>query len=41
MTRSNKEKERQWKANKRAKNPHGKVKSFDQLAEEAVRNDPK
>ena len=39
MNRSNKEKERQWKANKRAKNPHGKVKSFEQLAEEASKDE--
>ncbi|WP_245604616.1 DUF6254 family protein [Paucisalibacillus globulus] len=39
MTRSNKEKQRQWTANKKAKNPHGKVKSFEQLAEEALKGD--
>lgn len=41
MTQSNKEKERQWKANKHAKNPHGKVKSFEQLAEEAGKDNSK
>lgn len=39
MTRSKREKERKWKANKRAKNPHGKVKSFEQLAEEGLKRE--
>ncbi|WP_245831834.1 DUF6254 family protein [Oceanobacillus senegalensis] len=35
MTSSKSQKERQWRARKNAKNPHGKVKSFEQLANEA------
>jgi hypothetical protein len=35
MTQSKSEKERQWEARKESQNPHGKVKSFEQLAEEA------
>jgi len=35
MTQSKSRKEREWRARKNAKNPHGKVKSLEQLAEEA------
>ncbi|WP_010098776.1 DUF6254 family protein [Ornithinibacillus scapharcae] len=41
MTRSNREKERQWRARKNAQKPHGKVKSLDQLADEAGKNEEK
>lgn len=41
MTRSNREKERQWRSRKNAQNPHGKVKSLDQLADEAGKNGDK
>ncbi|WP_236619572.1 DUF6254 family protein [Bacillus sp. 1NLA3E] len=33
MTESNRTEAEQWKARKQSQNPHGKVKSFDQLAE--------
>ncbi|SHG65244.1 DUF6254 family protein [Ornithinibacillus halophilus] len=39
MTRSKAQKERQWRAQKNAKNPHGKVKSLDQLADEVTKNE--
>ncbi|WP_255247396.1 DUF6254 family protein [Paucisalibacillus globulus] len=39
MTRSNREKERQKRARKNANNPHGKVKSFEQLAEEELKEE--
>ena len=40
MTRSKSTKERQWKSRKQAQNPpHGKVKSFEQLAEEVGKGD--
>ncbi|UGB32355.1 DUF6254 family protein [Metabacillus sp. B2-18] len=35
MTQSKSQKERQWAVRKQSQNPHGKVKSFDQLLEEA------
>lgn len=35
MTQSQRERERLWRERKQEQNPHGKVKSFDQLAEEA------
>ncbi|WP_222928834.1 DUF6254 family protein [Neobacillus piezotolerans] len=35
MTQSKRQKERQWAARKEEQNPHGKVKSFEQLADEA------
>lgn len=41
MTRSNREKERQWRSRKNAQNPHRKVKSLDQLADEAGKNGDK
>lgn len=41
MTRSNREKERQWRSRKNAQNPHGKIKSLDQLADEAGKNGDK
>ncbi len=40
MTQSKSQKEREWRARKNAKNPHGKVKTFEQLAEEAGKNKP-
>ncbi|MCU9612653.1 DUF6254 family protein [Caldibacillus lycopersici] len=33
--------ERQWKSRKQAKNPHDKVKSYKQLAEEAGKDENK
>ncbi|WP_246943947.1 DUF6254 family protein [Bacillus pinisoli] len=33
MTQSKRQKERQWRTRKEAQNPHGKVKSFDELGE--------
>lgn len=38
MTQSKRQEERQWKVRKQSQNPHGKVKSFDQLADEAGKN---
>ncbi|WP_231603533.1 DUF6254 family protein [Bacillus sp. FJAT-27231] len=35
MTHSKREEERQWRERKQSQNPDGKVKSFDQLAEDA------
>lgn len=37
MTQSKRQKERQWETRKESQNPHGKVKSYEQLAEEAGR----
>lgn len=34
MTQSQRERERFWKERKQEQNPHGKVKSFNQLAKE-------
>ncbi|MDP1420141.1 DUF6254 family protein [Peribacillus simplex] len=34
MTQSKSQQERQWKDRKQSQNPHGKVKSFEQLAED-------
>lgn len=39
MTQSKSQKERQWNVRKQSQNPHGKVKSFDQLVEEAGKKD--
>ncbi|MFK2825339.1 DUF6254 family protein [Bacillus sp. B190/17] len=39
MTQSKRQEERQWKTRKQSQNPHGKVKSFEQLAEDAGRNE--
>ena len=41
MTTSDKTDEQQWKERKESQKPHGKVKSFDQLADEAGKNDTK
>ncbi|WP_251032139.1 DUF6254 family protein [Mesobacillus foraminis] len=35
MTHSQRQRERQWRQRKEQQNSHGKIKSFDQLAEEA------
>ncbi|MEK3889893.1 DUF6254 family protein [Bacillus sp. FSL K6-3431] len=35
MTQSKRQKERQWKERKQSQNPHGKVKSFEQLVDGA------
>ena len=39
MTQSKRQEERQWKARKQAQNPHGKVKSFEQLDEDTGKNE--
>ncbi|MFD1735544.1 DUF6254 family protein [Bacillus salitolerans] len=39
MTQSKRQKERQWRTRKEAQNPHGKVKSYDDLAEDVTNND--
>ncbi|MCA1029453.1 DUF6254 family protein [Bacillus timonensis] len=37
MTQSKRQKERQWNVRKQSQNPpHGKVKSFEELAEEVT-----
>jgi hypothetical protein len=41
MTTSNKTDEKQWQERKQSQKPHGKVKTFDQLADEAGKNDTK
>lgn len=33
MTQSKRQEERQWRERKQSQNPHGKVNSFEQLAE--------
>ncbi len=38
MTQSKRQQERQWTTRKEAQNPHGKVKSFEELGEEAEKN---
>jgi hypothetical protein len=35
MTQSKRQEERQWNVRKQSQNPHGKVKSFAELAEDA------
>jgi hypothetical protein len=39
MTQSKRQEERQWKDRKQSQHPHGKVKSFEQLAEDAGKNE--
>jgi hypothetical protein len=41
MTQSQHESERLWRVRKEAQHPHGKVKSFAQLADEAGKNKSK
>ncbi|MFC4321620.1 DUF6254 family protein [Litchfieldia salsa] len=41
MTQSKKQQERQWRERKEAQHPHGKVKTFEQLAEDASKGDTK
>ncbi|MEF2098297.1 DUF6254 family protein [Peribacillus sp. NPDC096447] len=38
MTQSKRQQERQWKDRKQSQNPHGKVNSFEQLAEDTGKN---
>jgi hypothetical protein len=38
MTQSKSQKERQFRTRKEAQNPHGKVKSFDELGEGVAEN---
>ncbi|WP_222928577.1 DUF6254 family protein [Oceanobacillus piezotolerans] len=35
MSKSKRQQEREWKGRKQANNPHGKVKSFEELEKEA------
>ncbi|WP_221412462.1 DUF6254 family protein [Peribacillus simplex] len=39
MTQSKRQEERQWKDRKQSQNPHGKVSSFEQLAEDMRKNE--
>ncbi|MFF2500989.1 DUF6254 family protein [Peribacillus sp. NPDC058075] len=39
MTQSKRQQERQWKDRKQSQNPHGKVPSFEQLDEDAGKNE--
>jgi hypothetical protein len=39
MTQSKGQQERQWQVRKQSQNPHGKVKSFEQLSNEAASNE--
>ncbi|WP_221629139.1 MULTISPECIES: DUF6254 family protein [Metabacillus] len=41
MTQSKSQQERQWAVRKQSQNPHGKVKSFDELAGEAGKKENK
>ncbi|WP_231514786.1 DUF6254 family protein [Oceanobacillus salinisoli] len=41
MTQSKRQRERQWKGRKQSQNPHGNVKSFEQLADEAGKDERK
>ncbi|MCT2536936.1 DUF6254 family protein [Aquibacillus koreensis] len=39
MSKSKSQRERQWNTRKQSQDPHGKVKSFEQLAEETKKED--
>ncbi|MET3317492.1 DUF6254 family protein [Peribacillus butanolivorans] len=39
MTQSKRQQERQWKDRKQSQNPHGKVRSFEQLSEDMGKNE--
>ena len=39
MTQSKRQQERQWKDRKQSQNPHGKVRSLEQLAEDMGKNE--
>ena len=39
MSKSKSQEERQWRQRKESQHPHGKVKTFEQLAEDAGKND--
>ncbi|MFI8494552.1 MULTISPECIES: DUF6254 family protein [Peribacillus] len=39
MTQSKRQQERQWKDRKQSQIPHGKVRSFEQLAEDMGKNE--
>ncbi|MCM3676735.1 MULTISPECIES: DUF6254 family protein [Peribacillus] len=39
MTQSKGQQERQWKDRKQSQNPHGKVRSFEQLAQDMGKNE--
>lgn len=41
MAKPKQEQEREWRDRKESQNPHGKVKSFEQLADEARRDENK
>jgi hypothetical protein len=38
MTKSKRLQEKQWKERKQSQNPHGKVSSFEQLANDTIRD---
>ncbi|MFK4998894.1 DUF6254 family protein [Bacillus sp. N9] len=38
MTQSKQQEEREWRKRKQSQNPHGKVKSFKEIAEDAGKN---
>ncbi|HZG74167.1 MAG TPA: DUF6254 family protein [Chondromyces sp.] len=40
MSHSKREEEREWRERKESQHPHGKVKSFEQLAEDAGKAGP-
>ncbi|MFB5282726.1 MULTISPECIES: DUF6254 family protein [Peribacillus] len=39
MTQSKRQQERQWTKRKQSQNPHGKVNSFEQLAEGTLKSE--
>ncbi|HEY9577663.1 MAG TPA: DUF6254 family protein [Pseudobacillus sp.] len=39
MSHSKRQEERQWRERKQSQNPHGKVKTFEQLAEDAGKDE--
>ena len=39
MSKSKSQEERQWRQRKESQHPHGKVKTFEQLAEDSAKND--
>ncbi|WP_229683166.1 DUF6254 family protein [Virgibacillus oceani] len=41
MSKPKRQQEREWRGRKAAQNPHGKVRSFDQIADEAGKDGDK
>lgn len=39
MSRSKQQQEREWKDRKQSQNPHGKVRSFEEIADETRRDE--